>query len=440
MTGSGGWPMTVFMTPEGEPFFCGTYFPPERRGGHPAFREILDAVQDTWTNRRGDLLAQAEQLTEGLRRTVGGTDGSDLPDVAVLDEATMSMMAAHDGQWGGFGRAPKFPQAMSLGHLLRHQLRTGSESVAGAVITSLDAMASGGMYDQIGGGFSRYSVDERWLVPHFEKMLYDNALLIRAYTHGAQVTGLERYAQIATETIGYVLNDLSHPEGGRYSAEDADSLATPRCRPRPRGGVLRLDAGRGRRGPHRGGTGRAHRLRVWVLRHHRGGQLRGRLDPQPAARPRRVRSTSRDRGRPSGPAGGPGRTPTAGPGRQGADGVERPIHRRTGGGRVRHRAGGLGRRGDQHGRVPDRAPQAPRRPLAAVLAGRRRGPAPGVLVGLRRPARRVPLPVRGHGPAPLVGREPHGRRRPDRPVLGSHRRRVQHRRRCREPDHPAQAS
>ena len=224
MTGSGGWPMTVFMTPEGAPFFCGTYFPPERRGGHPSFPEIMHAVHEAWTDRRPDLLEQAERLTESLRREVATGQSDDIPTMATLDEATMSMLSSFDQQWGGFGRAPKFPQSMSLGHLLRHHHRTGSAAALEAVVTSLDAMAAGGMYDHIGGGFSRYSVDERWLVPHFEKMLYDNALLTRLYTHAALVTGAERFAQVVTETIGYVLRDLSHADGGRYSAEDADSL------------------------------------------------------------------------------------------------------------------------------------------------------------------------------------------------------------------------
>jgi hypothetical protein len=225
MTGSGGWPMTVFMTPDGAPFFCGTYFPKERRGGQPSFTELMDAVHEAWTERRGELLEQAGKVTQALEGNIRVTEGSDLPGADALDEATMGMLAAFDAQWGGFGRAPKFPQAMSLDHLLRHHVRTGSTTALGAVLTSVDAMCSGGMYDHVGGGFSRYSVDERWLVPHFEKMLYDNALLTRLLVHTFQVTGEARYLQVVEETIGYVLRDLSHPDGGRYSAEDADSLA-----------------------------------------------------------------------------------------------------------------------------------------------------------------------------------------------------------------------
>lgn len=227
MTGHGGWPMTVFMTADGAPFFCGTYFPAEPRGGQPTFTQLLDAIQDAWTNRRDGLMEQAGRLVESIQRNPTAPDGAALPGAEVLDEATMSMLAAHDTTWGGFGRAPKFPQSMSIGHLLRHHLRTGSATALDAATTSLDAMAAGGIYDHLGGGFSRYSVDERWLVPHFEKMLYDNALLARAYLHAWQVTGEARHLQVLSETIDYVLRDLSHPAGGRYSAEDADSLAGP---------------------------------------------------------------------------------------------------------------------------------------------------------------------------------------------------------------------
>jgi uncharacterized protein YyaL (SSP411 family) len=228
MTGHGGWPMTVFMTPDGQPFYCGTYFPKERRGGHPSFIELMTAVHDAWTQRRDELLDQAGRLTEALRATLPRTPEGERPaGAAVLEEATRSMLAAFDPEWGGFGRAPKFPQAMSLDHLLRDHARTGSTSALDAVVTSLDAMCSGGMYDHLGGGFSRYSVDGRWLVPHFEKMLYDNALLARLLAHALQVTGEARYLQVLDETLGYVLRDLSHPDGGRYSAEDADSLPAP---------------------------------------------------------------------------------------------------------------------------------------------------------------------------------------------------------------------
>jgi len=226
MTGRGGWPMTVFMTADGAPFFCGTYFPADPSRGQPTFPQLLDAIDDAWRNRRPELLEQASRLVANIGRNPSAPAGTPLPGSEVLDEATLSMLAAHDAQWGGFGAAPKFPQAMSLGHLLRHHRRKPSPTTLAAVTTSLDAMASGGIYDQIGGGFSRYSVDTHWLVPHFEKMLYDNALIARSYLWAWQSTGEERYLQILDETIGYVLRDLSHPDGGRYSAEDADSFAT----------------------------------------------------------------------------------------------------------------------------------------------------------------------------------------------------------------------
>jgi len=224
-SGHGGWPMTVFATPDGAPFFCGTYFPDEPRGGQPSFRQLLAAVHEAWTDRREELLDQSQRVADAIRGAELPT-GTELPDAAVLDEATSAMLAAFDDQWGGFGRAPKFPHSMSLDHLLRAAMRTGSAAARDAALASVDAMVSGGIYDHLGGGFSRYSVDERWLVPHFEKMLYDNALLLRLLVHAWQVSGDDRYLQIVDEVVTYVLRDLSHPDGGRYSAEDADSLAS----------------------------------------------------------------------------------------------------------------------------------------------------------------------------------------------------------------------
>ncbi len=229
MTGRGGWPMTVFMDDQGRPFFAGTYFPPTARGGMPGFSDLMEAVHEAWTNRRGELLEQADQLTEAISAALptGSGDGSPNPDIpeAYLAAATQTLLEQHDPQWGGFGAAPKFPQTHSLGLLMRqYQLDGDSESLK-AVTTTLDAMAAGGMMDHIGGGFSRYSVDRQWLVPHFEKMLYDNALLTRVYLDAHLLTGEPGYADVTTRTIEYVLRDLSHPDGGRYSAEDADSLA-----------------------------------------------------------------------------------------------------------------------------------------------------------------------------------------------------------------------
>jgi uncharacterized protein len=223
MTGQGGWPMTVFLAPDGRPFFGGTYFPKEPRHGMPSFTDLCRAVDDAWRNRRDDLSAQADELTAALNRSsILAVDG-DLPGPEILERAAAGLHEQFDATSGGFGRAPKFPQTMSLDLLLRIHARGGQEDLLDVTTTSLDAMAAGGIYDHLGGGFARYSVDERWLVPHFEKMLYDQALLIRVYLHAWQVTGERRYRQVLDETIAYVLRDLGSPEGGFFSAEDADS-------------------------------------------------------------------------------------------------------------------------------------------------------------------------------------------------------------------------
>jgi uncharacterized protein YyaL (SSP411 family) len=216
MTGSGGWPMTVFLHPDGRPFYGGTYFPPSGRQGMPGFVDLLRAVDDAWRNKRDELDDQAVRLTETIQRSASLGGGGPIPGPEVLDQAVGELVQAFDPDWGGFGRAPKFPQTMSLDLLLRR-------GVVEPVVVSLDAMASGGIYDHLGGGFARYSVDHRWLVPHFEKMLYDQALLARVYLHAWQVTGLDRHRQVLEETIGYVLRDLAAPGGGWCSAEDADS-------------------------------------------------------------------------------------------------------------------------------------------------------------------------------------------------------------------------
>jgi uncharacterized protein YyaL (SSP411 family) len=223
MTGHGGWPMTVFLTPDGRPFFGGTYFPKTRRGNLPGFVELLERVDEVWRTRRAEVIEQAGQLTAALARTAALTPGDEPLGPEVLDAAVQALRRQFDPTWGGFGAAPKFPQATSLELLLRANARRADEGVLGMVTTSLDAMASGGIYDHLGGGFARYSVDERWLVPHFEKMLYDQALLARVYLHAWQVTGEPRYRQVLDETIGYVLADLRHPRGGFFSARDADS-------------------------------------------------------------------------------------------------------------------------------------------------------------------------------------------------------------------------
>jgi uncharacterized protein YyaL (SSP411 family) len=213
LTGQGGWPMTVFVTPDGEPFFGGTYFPPESRYGMPAFREVLVAVADAWREKRGDVSASAAQLVEHLRSATRTRADEELAD---LDVAVANLSAGFDPSWGGWGRAPKFPPAATLELLLRRGEREMTEK-------TLDGMALGGMYDLVGGGFHRYSVDARWLVPHFEKMLYDNAQLAVAYLHGWLALGKERYREVVSETLEYVLRELALEGGGLASAQDADT-------------------------------------------------------------------------------------------------------------------------------------------------------------------------------------------------------------------------
>jgi hypothetical protein len=223
MTGHGGWPMTVFLAPDGRPFFGGTYFPKTGRHGLPGFVEVLDAVADAWDHRRDELLDQAVKLTDHIAQADRLRPSTEPLTTEILQRAYASAVQQFDGQLGGFGAAPKFPQTMTLDFLLRTHLRNHAPETLAMVQLSLDAMASGGMYDQLGGGFHRYSVDAGWLVPHFEKMLYDQALLARVYLHAFLVTGEPRYRTVVEETVTYVLRDLRHPAGGFYSAEDADS-------------------------------------------------------------------------------------------------------------------------------------------------------------------------------------------------------------------------
>ncbi|MFO7571493.1 MAG: thioredoxin domain-containing protein, partial [Gaiellaceae bacterium] len=217
MTGSGGWPTTVFMTPDGKPFYAGTYFPPEPRHGIPSFRGLLDAVATAWRERREEIEGQALRIDEALRRA---PELSAEPlTQSLLEEAALAIARTFEPAFGGFGRAPKFPAASTIELLLR---RDDEESLA-MVTATLEGMAAGGMYDVIGGGFHRYSVDDRWLVPHFEKMLYDNAVLAPAYLHAWVVTGRGRYREIVEETLDYLLREMSVGGGGLASAQDADT-------------------------------------------------------------------------------------------------------------------------------------------------------------------------------------------------------------------------
>ncbi|HEU0129827.1 MAG TPA: thioredoxin domain-containing protein [Mycobacteriales bacterium] len=223
MTGHGGWPMTVFLTAGGDPFFCGTYFPPDDRHGMPSFRTVLHSVARAWTERRDDVLTSATQITKALAERSPVQPGTEPPGAQHLDGAARALAASYDGRRGGFGGAPKFPPSMCLEFLLRHHARTADPNALRMVEGTCDAMARGGMYDQLGGGFARYSVDADWVVPHFEKMLYDNALLLRVYAHWWRATGSPLARRVALETAEFLVDDLGTAEGGFASALDADS-------------------------------------------------------------------------------------------------------------------------------------------------------------------------------------------------------------------------
>jgi uncharacterized protein len=217
LTGRGGWPMTVFMDPDGRPFYGGTYFP------KPNFLQLMRAVDDVWRNKRTDVESNATALVKAVSSSAEMKATPDVPGMDVVNTVLPQLARSFDPEWGGFGAAPKFPSTMHLELVMRAFMSSASEAASTVVTTSLDAMASGGIYDHIGGGFARYSVDREWLVPHFEKMLYDQALLVRLYIHGFAVFGHDRWRQVAEETINYVLRELRHPDGGFFSAEDADS-------------------------------------------------------------------------------------------------------------------------------------------------------------------------------------------------------------------------
>jgi uncharacterized protein YyaL (SSP411 family) len=223
MTGHGGWPMSMFLTPDLKPFYGGTYFPPTDARGMAGFPRVLLSVHRAWQGRRDEIRNSAAEMTEQLRAYGALPKGSDQLDVGMLDKAARVILRNFDPKDGGFGGAPKFPHPMDIKVLLRHHARTGDDYALHAVRHTLDKMARGGIYDHLGGGFARYSTDERWLVPHFEKMLYDNALLASAYLEAYQATRDVEFGRVASETMDYVLGRMTDSEGAFYSTEDADS-------------------------------------------------------------------------------------------------------------------------------------------------------------------------------------------------------------------------
>ncbi|WP_079175022.1 thioredoxin domain-containing protein [Streptomyces malaysiense] len=222
-TGQGGWPMTVFLTPDAEPFYFGTYFPPAPRHGMPSFRQVLEGVQQAWSTRRDEVGEVAGKIVRDLAQREIGPQGTRPPGERELAQALLGLTREYDAQRGGFGGAPKFPPSMVLEFLLRHHARTGAEGALQMAQDTCERMARGGLYDQLGGGFARYSVDRDWIVPHFEKMLYDNALLCRVYAHLWRATGSELARRVALETADFMVRELRTDEGGFASALDADS-------------------------------------------------------------------------------------------------------------------------------------------------------------------------------------------------------------------------
>ena len=223
MTGSGGWPMSVFLTPDGRPFYGGTYFPDEPRHGMPSFRQVLEGVDRAWREQRPEIEAAGARIVEGLVAQERIEAGTDDPTPALLDAATEAIEASFDRANGGWGRAPKFPQPMTIEYLLRRHVTTGDPRPLLMARRSLDAMAGGGLHDQLGGGFHRYSTDAHWLVPHFEQMLYDNALLARVYLHAWALTDDARYRAVATGTLDYMIRELTTDDGAFAASQDADT-------------------------------------------------------------------------------------------------------------------------------------------------------------------------------------------------------------------------
>ncbi len=223
MTGHGGWPMSVWLLPDGSPYYGGTYFPPVERYGMPSFRRVLLATADAYRNRRAQIEESAGRMRAALQRSVFAGEAEGSLDALIADQAMQGFARNYDSVNGGFGDAPKFPQPMNLSFLLRYHWRTGNTQALDMVTHTLRKMARGGMYDQLGGGFHRYSVDERWHTPHFERMLYDSAQLARLYVEAWQVTGDAEFRCVAEETLDYIVREMTDPSGAFYSTQDADS-------------------------------------------------------------------------------------------------------------------------------------------------------------------------------------------------------------------------
>src|SRR5688572_12834594 len=227
MTGSGGWPLNVFLTPDAKPFYGGTYFPPRRAFNRPSWQEVLAGVKDAFTQRRNEIDSQAENLTEHLTQSnsfgISSPSETDFFTKERTHEAFDNVMKNADKIWGGFGQAPKFPQSFIIQYLLRFFYVYDNKEALDQTLLSIDKMIDGGIYDQVGGGFARYSTDTEWLVPHFEKMLYDNALLISIISEAYQVTKNKRYKDVIEETVEFIQRELMHPDRGFYAALDADS-------------------------------------------------------------------------------------------------------------------------------------------------------------------------------------------------------------------------
>jgi uncharacterized protein YyaL (SSP411 family) len=222
LTGQGGWPLSAFLTPDGRPFFAGTYFPKEPAHGLPSFRQVLGGIAEAWRDRRDDIETQGDRVRQAIARTATLETSPDPLDASIQAEAFATLERAFDTRWGGFGTAPKFPQPMTLEFVLRMAVR-GTPGSTGMLTTTLDGMAAGGIRDHVGGGFARYSTDRRWHVPHFEKMLSDNAQLAQLYTRAWRGTRLDRYRDVAVDTLEYLLREMRQPDGGFSSSQDADA-------------------------------------------------------------------------------------------------------------------------------------------------------------------------------------------------------------------------